>query len=211
MYKLLLSPPQSSDVARRFIGDPATIKTLINEHATKPIDVYSIYFLLSFIPALGVGKYGAYANYYIELCLTTAILAGVGFKYMLESSGARSRVIALFLLCLQMNNLTAVEFNGENLSISRKPGWSYFPSKTDYDNGAKLVDTIKNLTGQGFSEGDNTVLLLAGKQIEYHYFLRYYIPAWNPGKFLNDLSSGRYGFFVSNRLLRPERANCRRQ
>jgi hypothetical protein len=165
----------------------------------KNLNVYAIYFFFAFIPVFGIAKTGAYANYYIELCLAMAILTGIGFKYVLDNFSAKASVITLFLLCFQMNNLTSVDFNGKDFSISRKPGWSYFPTKLDYDNGAKLVSAIKSLEGRGFSEGDNTSLALAGKEIEYHYFLPVYIPAWNPENFLNDVKSGRYSFFISRR------------
>jgi hypothetical protein len=168
------------------------------------ISIYGIYFFFALIPALGIAKIGASANYYLELCLTMTILAGFGFKYVTDHFSIKARVIMLFLLCLQMNNLTAIGLNGENIEISRKPGWSYFPTKADYEDGDKLVSAIKSIPGQGFSEGDNTSLVLAGKAIEYHFFIPVYIPAWNPENFLNDVKSGRYSFFISYKNYGPD-------
>jgi hypothetical protein len=77
------------------------------------------------------------------------------------------------------------------------------PVKADYENGDKLMGILKNIDGPGFSETYSCYLLLAGKEIEYHSFLPFYIPAWNPTNFLNDIRSGRYNYILSARYYPP--------
>lgn len=166
-------------------------------------NLYIIYFVFSIITAIGVGKVGAYANYYLELCITTSILIGLTWDYLIKHNNLKIRIMILFLLCYQMNSLTSINFSSGNLIIGRKPEWTHTPDKRDFDEGKKLVEEVRKLSGIGFSEGDTIYLSLAGKEMEYHSFLPVYEPRWKSDSFLRDLNSGRYQFFISESYYEP--------
>jgi hypothetical protein len=163
----------------------------------KSIDVYGIYFLFSIIPMIGVGKTNAYANYYLEICVTLSIVSGCIWHEIITHRKRAVAVGVLLCACLQMNNLTAIAIEDSTILISRKPGWSHTPDPNDYATGKRLVETIQTIRGRGFSEGDTASLILAGKEVEYHFFLPVYGSRWNPAHFLTDVAQGRYTFFIS--------------
>lgn len=154
----------------------------------KDFSVFSIYFIVSAIVALSVGKVGANTNYFFEMITLMCVLSGFFLyrikKHIDEKKHNLFKNIAIFtqlLLFLHIPFITEPAI-----------------TKSDRLNFERLSQIFSNTTGEIISE-DSGILVLNKKEVLFQFFEFTQISnqkLWNQKPFLEDIKNKRFSMIV---------------
>lgn len=154
----------------------------------KEFSIWSVYFIISAITGISVGKIGANTNYFFELIALSCILTGLSIgrlkncidekKYFLFINSALVIQLILFL----------------HMPFYSEPAIT----RSDRQNAAELSRVVLNTDGSVISE-DGGIIVLNKKQVLFQPFEFTQLAnqkLWNQDKFVNDIKNKRFSLLV---------------
>jgi hypothetical protein len=179
---------------------------------TRTLGPFELYWLLSLLLAISVGKWGAGESYFLAPIAASAVLAGQGIADLHRQAAARPFALTMIggLLLVQ-----AVLFaHGPLYQFgpifadrgAQASGLSRWPGETEVKAAAELVGTLKKSDGPVLLE-DPSYGLAIGKEVvgnATHLRNLYQAGVWSPDALVKDLEARRFSWVVLNAELYPE-------
>ncbi|MFC2061478.1 hypothetical protein ACFLUV_03105 [Elusimicrobiota bacterium] len=190
-------------VHRYFVLAFFGIYYLVFSFIRKERSPYIIYFIISIPVAFAVGRKGAYANYFWDLAIASSIIAGFCLKMIFSDGGMKKSVnfLVCLIILLQSMSLLHLKADKQNmLDFKFKLAYSSssMPDKEKIPVYEELYKLFKNTEGRIITNREYGLVAMAGKQVEYHFFLDY-LENWKKENLLNDIKEGRYELAVFRR------------
>jgi hypothetical protein len=210
-------PKQAFDYYRNFLELHLVIVGLagwqvVRAIRTRALGPFELYWLLSLVLAISVGKWGAGESYFLAPVAASAVLAGQGIARLhTMATGRPLTLLAIGGLLLVQGVLFAhgplyrfgpifADRGAQASVLSRWPG------EPEITAAAELVDTLKRADGPVLLE-DPSYGLAAGKEVvgnATHLRNLYQAGAWSPEALVEDLHQRRFAWVVLHAELYPE-------
>ncbi|MBN2406631.1 MAG: hypothetical protein JXJ19_02940 [Elusimicrobia bacterium] len=166
---------------------------LVKSLSGRNYSAYVFYLLAAAFVAFMVGAKGAYVNYLWDLVIASCIASGIALGWLLGQDNQKTGFLVNLVILLQFANLVHIKYDskpGYRLKMAYESRVAE-PEKKDIPVYEELYGFIKNTAGRVLIKGSYALVALAGKQIEYHFYLDS-IASWDKRGILEDISGGRY-------------------
>lgn len=179
---------------------------------SRTIGPFELYWLLSLVLAVSVGKWGAGESYFLAPIAASAVLAGEAVSRLRQQSHRRPALLVVVggLLMLQALLFTHgplhrlgplfVDRGAQASTLSRSPG------EHEIAEAADLVEVLKKAEGPVLLE-DPSYGLAVGKEVvgnATHLRNLYQAGVWSPDALVADLRARRFSWVLLNAELYPE-------
>jgi hypothetical protein len=164
----------------------AAISLIVYSIFNKESSLFSIYFIVSAITSLSIGKVGSNLNYFCELIGATCIMLGLFFlRFKINEKNNNIFVLAGFLLQLVL--------------FTHAPFLTYgTPTQNDLDDSKRVSEIIVNMPGPILSENSG-LLLVNNKEILFQPFIFTQLAKqnlWNQKPFIKDIEEKKFSLVI---------------
>lgn len=157
--------------------------------AEKKHYVFLIYFIISAVVALSVGKIGANMNYFFETIMVSCILTGLTIQRLKEII-RDEKMYEIFLNCALLVQLVLFL----HMPFLTEPT----ATKTDLKNAQALFEVVRNTDGKVISE-DTGVLVMNNKPVLFMPFEFTQLAnqkIWDQTGFINDIKDRQFSLII---------------
>jgi hypothetical protein len=151
----------------------------------KKWDLLPLYFIITAIAAITVGRPGANVNYFLELIAVCSILTGLAY-YKFQQQIQKGTLAGLLITSLVLIQL-AMFIHGP-----------YEPLSEDYKDRTQLSTIIKSTSGDVLCE-DADLAILNGKKLYIEWFMATQLSSqgkWDQSLFVSDLQNKKFSMII---------------
>ncbi|MCX6645595.1 MAG: glycosyltransferase family 39 protein [bacterium] len=156
--------------------------------------IIGLYFIASLATAMLSGKVGSDLNYFINLIIASACLAGVTASNLLQALEVDLKKhgwIAAILLLVPAAIIQSGTMEGNR-------AYSFTPIKDDYIAGQQIVDKLSSVNGPILSE-DEGFCLLSGHEVLFNPFIMSEMARegfWDETPFVDSIRNGEFDLIM---------------
>jgi hypothetical protein len=189
----------------------ATVQ-LIRSVRSREVGPFELYWLLSMVLAVSVGKWGAGESYFLAPIAASAVLAGQAVAQLHQQSERRPAMLAVAGCLLLIQGLLYAHgplYRLGDLFVDRGAQASVlsrWPGEPEVTAAADLVELLKKADGPLLLE-DPSYGLAVGKEVvgnATHLRNLYQAGVWSPDELVQDLRDRRFSWVLLNAELYPE-------